>query len=150
MENVILRDKLLGPILIILVIGTFCFIKMSGSVFIAVFLSISFVILLSISICRTDRYIHNYIHEDEVFTIEYQKNFSKNKMNTFSINSDSIRSFKFYSKTFLDPFHRVSINYFDDEDYIDEKIFKINNDDKFINLIYELKKEKNKYLNSNL
>ena len=46
------------------------------------------------------------------------------------------------SKSFLETFHKISIKYIDEEGFYDTKTLKTNNDDAFINLIYELKKVK--------
>ncbi len=92
---------------------------------------------------RNDYYIKNYSIENDSLEIQYQKNFSKKKVNTFLADAKSVESIKFNSKSFLDTFHVISLKYVDKNGLYGKKTFKTNNDNVFIDIIQHLKTIKN-------
>ena len=99
------------------------------------------VILCLVLYLRKDLYILSFSGDSESINIEYQKNFLEKQTEKFSINLQSIKSVDFSSKSFLEPFHKISIRYTDENGLFDKTTFKTNDDNTFIELIYKLKKE---------
>ena len=139
MTKDILKDKFLVPFLLILFFGFVSFKKINDWVFLLTFLLILLTILCLVYYFRNDCYIHNYSIENNSLRIQYQKNFFKNQVITFSTDLKSIESLKFHSRSFLDTFHVISFKYIDKEGLYEKKTFKINNDKTFVELIYKLK-----------
>ena len=113
----------------------------------ALIFSLCLLLLFSLIIfLKTDLYIRNYIFENGIHKFEYQKNFFKNKVRTFSIDSKSIYSYKFSANINSDSssnqntFNSIYLKYTDDDGDIDDKTFKFNNVDLFLKLIIELQK----------
>ena len=105
---------------------------------------IIFIVLITISVLKTDLYIHSYNDDNGIFEFKYQRNFYKTKVITFSIKSESIESFKFNSSlnSLNNSFHGIYIKYIDEDGDIDDKSFKINDNDAFINILSDLKNSK--------
>jgi hypothetical protein len=143
MTKDIIKDKFLGPILIILLLALFNIQRTNDWLFLLIILLIGFTILSIVGYLRNDSYIKQISLENEILLIYFQKNFSKNREDKFSTNYKSLELVKFRSKSFLDPFHIITVRFQDDNGFFDTKSFKTNNDKTFIKLIYELKKEKN-------
>ena len=113
----------------------------------ALIFSLCLLLLFSlINFLKTDLYIRNYIFENGIHKFEYQKNFFKNKVQTFSVDSKSIYSYKFSANINSDSssnqntFNSIYLKYTDDDGDIDDKTFKFNNVDLFLKLIIELQK----------
>ena len=138
-----LKDKFLAPILLTLFFLLFSIKKTNDWFFLFIFLLIILVVLCIVLYMRKDFYIQNFSSDSEFINIEYQRNFSEKQMNKFSISSKSIKSVDFGSKSFFEPFHKVSIRYTDDNGLFDKTTFKTNDDKTFIRLIYKLKVVKN-------
>ena len=143
MTKDIIKDKFLAPILLTLFFGVYSIKKTNDSIFILIFLLIILVILCLVLYLRKDLYILSFSGDSESINIEYQKNFLEKQTEKFSINLQSIKSVDFSSKSFLEPFHKISIRYTDENGLFDKTTFKTNDDNTFIELIYKLKKEKN-------
>jgi len=147
MTKDIIKDKFLGPILIILLFALFNIKKTNDWLFLLIILLIGFTILSIVGYLRNDLYIKHFSLENEILLISFQKNFSKNKEDKFSHNSKSLELVKFRSKSFLDPFHIITVRFQDENGFYDTKSFKTNKDKTFIELIYKLNKEKTKHNN---
>ena len=143
MTKDIIKDKFLGTILLTLFFGVYSIKKTNDSIFILIFLLIILAILCLVLYLRKDLYILSFSGDSESINIEYQKNFLEKQTEKFSINLQSIKSVDFGSKSFLEPFHKISIRYTDENGLFDKTTFKTNDDNTFIELIYKLKKEKN-------
>ena len=92
------------------------------------------IILSLIMILKRDNYVYQFIIKDDRFQIDYQENFNDNIKKSFLINTKTIKSINFHSKFMLDSFHTVTIRYIDDNGLHFEKGFKIDTNDKFIDL----------------
>jgi hypothetical protein len=143
MTKYIVKDKFLYPILLVLFIGLFNFIKLNDWGFILIFHFILLTVLCILLYLKTDYYIQNVSIENDILRIQYQKNFAKDNVNTVLIDSKSLKSFKFNSNSSPNSSHLITIRYIDDEDLHYKKTFKTNCDDTFIKLINELKRIKN-------
>lgn len=143
MTKYILKDKFSGPISFTLVWGILQFIFHKNDwIFLALALLIMFLILSLVSYYKTDNYIQKILIENESINIQYQKNFFEDKPNIFSIKTNSVKSYKFSSKSILDSSHSISIKFIDENNLHNKITFRTNNDDYFIDLIYILKNEK--------
>jgi hypothetical protein len=144
MTKYIIKDKFSYPISFTLVWGIlqFTFHK-SDWVFLTLSLLIMVLILSLVSYYKNDNYIQKILIENESINIQYQKNFYEGKPNIFSTATNSIKSFKFSSKSTLDSSHSISIRFIDENNLHNEITFRTNNDDYFIDVIYLLKKHKN-------
>ncbi len=80
--------------------------------------------------------------DNKLLQIHYQKNFKKKQIEKFSVNAKSIVSVSFRSKWFLEHFHKISIQFIDENGLYDRVTFKTNNDWTFIKLLYEVEKIK--------
>lgn len=143
MTKDILKDKFLAPILLTLFFGLFSIKKTSDWFFLLIFLLILIVVLCLVFYMRKDLYIQKFSSDSEFINIEYQTNFSEKQKNKFSISTKLLKSVDFSSKTFLEPFHKISIRYTDEDGLFDKTTFKTNDDRTFIELIYKLKIVKN-------
>jgi hypothetical protein len=143
MTKYILKDKFSGPISFTLVWGILQLIFHKNDwIFIALALLIMFLILSFVSYYKTDNYIQKILIENESINIQYQKNFFEDKPYIFSNKTNSIKSYKFSSKSILDSSHSISIRFIDENNLHNKITFRTNNDDYFIDLIYLLKNEK--------
>ncbi|WP_340154972.1 hypothetical protein [uncultured Winogradskyella sp.] len=146
MTKAILKDKLLGSFFLATIILAISLRDKNDWWFILVMFLIALVFLCTISILKTDLYVHCYSYESGMFQIEYQKNFYKKQLKTFSINAESITSYKFSSSSDSgsnsnqNTFSSVYLKYTDDDGDTDDKTFKFNNIDEFLKLIFELQK----------
>ncbi|ARV13867.1 hypothetical protein [Polaribacter sp. SA4-12] len=143
MTKYIVKDKFLYPILVLLFIGVLNLKKSNDWGFILIFILISLIILCIIFYLKSDYYIQDISIENDILRIQYQRNFAKDKVNTVSIDSKSLKSFKFNSNSSPNSSHLITIRYNDDEDLHYKKTFKTNCDDTFIKLINELRRIKN-------
>ena len=134
----IFKDKFLGPILIIFCVSFLYKGKMNDWFFLLTLMSVLLTILCLIFYFKEDNYIINFSIESEMLKIEYQKNFSKNKVKIFSDEAKSIESIKFNSKSFLDTFHVISIKYKDNEGLYNVKTFKMCKDKDFTDILHYL------------
>ncbi|WP_211272621.1 hypothetical protein, partial [Gelidibacter algens] len=135
----IIKDKFLGPILLTLFFMLFSIKKTNDLLFLLIFLLIILAVLCLAFYLRKDFYIIKFSADSESTNIEYQRNFSEQVSDKFSIHSKSIKTLDFSSKSFLEPFHKISIRYVDESGLYDKKTFKTNDDKTFIELIYKLK-----------
>jgi len=99
-------------------------------------------ILSLVSYYKTDNYIQKILIENESINIQYQKNFFEGKPKIFSSNTNSVKSYKFTSKSILDSSHSISIKFIDENNLHNKITFRTNNDEYFIDKIYQLKKQK--------
>jgi hypothetical protein len=144
MTKYILKDKFSYPISFTLFWGILQFIfHKSDWVFLTLSLLIMVLILSLASYYKNDNYIQKILIENESINIEYQKNFYEGNPNVFSTTTNSIKSFKFSSKSALDSSHSISIRFIDENNLHNKITFRTNNDDYFIDVIYLLKKYKN-------
>jgi hypothetical protein len=149
MNKYILKDKFSYPITFTLVWGILQFIFHKNDwIFLILSLSIMVLILSLVSYYKTDNYIQKILIENESINIQYQKNFFEGKPNIFSINTNSVKSYKFSSKSILDFSHSISIKFIDENNLYNKITFRTNNDDYFIDVIYLLKKQKVNYKNN--
>lgn len=143
MTKYILKDKFSYPITFTLVWGILEFIFHKNDwIFLTISLLIMFLILSLVSYYKTDNYIQNILIENESINIQYQKNFFEDKPNIFSNKTNSVKSYKFSSKSILDSSHSISIKFIDENNLHNKITFRTNNDDYFIDLIYLLKNKK--------
>ena len=101
-----------------------------------------FLILSLVSYYKKDNYIQKILIENESINIQYQKNFFEGNQNIFSTSKNSVKSFKFNSKSILDSSHSISIRFIDENNLHNKITFRTNSDDYFIDVIYLLKKHK--------
>lgn len=143
MTKYILKDKFSAPITFTLgwTILQFIFHK-NDWMFYSLAALIMVLVLSILSYYKTDNYIQKILIENRSLNIQYQKNFSKGNPNIFSTNTNSIKSYKFFSKSILDSSNSISIKFIDENNLHDKITFKTYNDDYFIDLIYHLKNQK--------
>ena len=142
MFKYILKDKFSFPVSFTIFWGIFQYKNYHSNWTFALAILIMIIILCLISCFKTDNYVQKILNENEAIIIQYQKNFLKDKPNSFSTNLNTIKSYKFHSKSFLNFNHIISIKYIDEDNLHYKITFKTNNDDDFINLIYQLNKTK--------
>jgi hypothetical protein len=143
MTKYILKDKFSYPISFTLVLGILQFIFHSSDwVFLILSSLIMFLILSLVSYYKKDNYIQKILIENESINIQYQKNFFEGNQNIFSTSKNSVKSFKFNSKSILDSSHSISIRFIDEDNLHNKITFRTNSDDYFIDVIYLLKKHK--------
>lgn len=142
MTKTILKDKFSGPVLLTMFIGLINWKNTNDWVFYFCLLIAALSVLLIVNYIRKDLYIKSFSAGSECIKIQYKKNFNKTPIN-FALPNNFILSFNFSSKSWLEPFHRISIKYLDENGFIYKKTFKISVDKSFVELIYFLEKEKN-------
>ncbi len=144
MTKDILKDKFYIAILLPLIFTLISIKKTDDWLVLLILFLIMMVILSIIFYLRNDLYIQSFSANSELIIIEFQKNFSKNKIKKITIPPKLIKSIDFNSKSFLEPFHIITIKFKDENGLYDKKSFKTNNDEIFIKLLFKLKVEKNK------
>lgn len=145
MTKDILKDKFSIAIVLPLFFTLINIKKTDDWLFLLIIFLIMVVILSIIFYLRNDFYIQSFSTNSELIKIEYQKNFSKNKIEKITITPKLIKSIKFNSKSFLEPFHIITIKFKDENGLYDKKSFKTNNDEIFIKLLFKLNVEKTKH-----
>lgn len=138
MKRDILKDKFIAPILITIFFNLFNIKETNDWVFFLILLLALLTILGIVYFFKKDLYIQDFTIENDSLNIQYQKNFSKHKARTFFIDSKSIDSITFSSKSFLDTFHVISIKHINEDGLYNIKTFKTKNDDTFIKIIHHL------------
>jgi hypothetical protein len=135
MRKQIIKDKFLTPIILSL-LGCSGFISINNNwlwYFVAVF---SFFILLSLfEYFKKEYYVKDYSIDKEDITFKYQINFSEQKVDELKIQNSSIKSLKFRSKSFLDPFYYLTVKYIDNENLYDKRSFKVLDKNQFTKII---------------
>lgn len=143
MTTDIIKDKFLVPVLVTLFLGIYGLINTDYSFLIMVIILIILTILCLAMYLRRDLYIHSISGDSKSINIEYQKNFSEKQIENTSFNLNTIKSVDFRSKSFLDPFYKISIQYSDENGIFDKTTFKTNDNKTYMELINKLNNENN-------